>query len=214
MNLQEALNYRKNCIIHGSPLKPNLAGTIYKFEISENSLDLRVSNRFGYRGQKFVKSTFDAIRFSFNGTFIKTSYCPANLSTMTNESLLVHMICDKCAEFSITASTGTVLPTTLDNVRDIQSYYTFRLKDTGKNRFTVEPEIEMVRHNTNGRFYHLGVDLQTKIGHCTIGFCDKNRKVDEIFRSLIILKVPLFNIDKIQNVDQYLDKMKLYSLFS
>jgi hypothetical protein len=214
MNLQEALNHRKKCIIHGEPLKPNLAGTLYKFEISENSLNLKVRNRFGYKGQNFVKSDFDALRFSFNGTFIKTNDCPINLLTMTNESILVHMVCDKCAKLPLSASSGVVSPTTLDNLGDIQSYYTFRIRDIGKNKFTVDTEIEMVRHNVDGTFYHLGVDLQTKVGHCTIGSCDKNRKVDEILNSLIILKVPQFNIDKIENANQYLDKMRLYSLFS
>lgn len=212
MSIREVINYRKKCIIHGLPLVPLLTSAHCRPQFNINSFDLVVPNRFGYRNRKFVKGDVCAVRLSQNGTYIQTQDCPAYVSTFLREPVRIYMICSKCAEVAIPES--PLKPISIDDLLEVQSYFTFAFWLGKNSTYQVELESEVVKYNVNDKFYHMRANFLTGRTVCEMGSCALFSKFDDILRSKVKIDIPQIKSDKIDNLSEYLDKMKLYLLFS
>ena len=183
-----------------------------RLEITDKGLYLFAKNRFGYKGKKLVKTDVCVVRFSFNGTYIQATERPNWMDTPI-DTLQIHMICNECAKQPINRR-GRLGDVTLDELLNIQHYYTFLLRQMGYNKYSVLPGVEEIRYHDSGKFYHLGISLDDKHAKGTIGSCEFGSSINTVLQTMITLKIPKFNIEKIQTLEQYMDKMRMYCLMS
>ena len=183
-----------------------------RLEITDRGLEVFAKNRFGYKKGKFVKTDMCIARFSFNGTCIQASERPNWMDTPI-DTLQIHMICKECAKQPINGR-GRLGDITIDELWNIQHYYSFSLQQVGRNSYSVLPGAEEIRYHDNDKFYHLGVSLGDKHAKGSIGSCDRKQTLGAVLDTMIVLNIPQFNYEKIQTLEQYVDKMRMYCLMS
>jgi hypothetical protein len=203
-----------------------------RLEITDRGLEVFAKNRFGYKKGKFVKTDMCIARFSFNGTCIQASERPNWMDTPI-DTLQIHMICKECAKQPINGRgrlgditidelwniqpinrRGRLGDITIDELWNIQHYYSFSLQQVGRNSYSVLPGAEEIRYHDNDKFYHLGVSLGDKHAKGSIGSCDRKQTLGAVLDTMIVLNIPQFNYEKIQTLEQYVDKMRMYCLMS
>lgn len=200
-NLKELLSYRKKCLIHGKPLRPVLPSGL-KFHLSKGQLSLSI-----LRGQK-KDSVLCNLTFNADGTYSCTKDCFKYI----DNSVYFYMVCDDCQLVSIEENRAL---TSLGNIRDVQYFYTFNLTANPKSdKYDSELGKEEIKYCTDNKFYHTVVNLKDKSAVCEMGRCAGPDTLHEIWESLLVVKVPQLNMEKIKKLEQYLDKMKLYAVFS
>lgn len=199
--LKELLNYRKKCIIHGKQLRPvQLRGL--SFDLSKDQLSLSI-----LRGRK-KDSILCNLTFKDDGTYTCTKDCFKYIDNVVS----LYMICDECRKFPLDALSHI---TSLNNIWNVQYFYTFDLTALPKNdKYDGELGTEEIRYCVDDKFYHTSVNLMNKAATCEMGKCARTDTLKEIVEGRFIINVPHLNMDKIKNLEQYLNKMKLYSIFS
>lgn len=128
--------------------------------------------------------------------------------------LTLGKMCEKCYAVPITKHHSTGV-TTLENIRYPVHYYTFDIIPGDEaNKYECVPGIECIKYRTDEKFYHLAAKLGGGETSFQMGFLHSDTIIQQLLDSLYNLKVPYFNSANIKSVDQLINKMKIYNLFS
>jgi hypothetical protein len=201
ITLQEALNYRPRCLIHNLPMVPGkVRGRVRGIKMMGDDLEIKLRHKVG-------PMAIQTLLFKADGTL--TPPCPL---INDKEGLTIYMSCPECWNVPITEHK---LITTVQDVlqRNLLHRYTFRI--SGKeDRYFCDLEEETIKFHDEEKFYHIHVDLATGQSTFQMGHCHGDTLVQQLLDSVMNLQVPQFNPSSIQNIEQLVDKCKLYNLFS
>lgn len=209
MNIQELFDYRSRCLVHSQALKPYCPDvpTTRKDSIKIHQRGLSLCSH--HKQDIYGKPSLTGLNFRYDGTFDKNDACPP---WVINNTLRVYMICDYCVAQPI-HKTRSMGYTTLMQIRENQYYYTFELvgnEKTGTYEGLLEHEI--LKYTHEGKFYHIDAYLQTGHASVRMGSCDGNVSLDKMLNGFINISVP--SLTKMESLEQIVEKMKLYTLFS
>lgn len=204
MNLKEALNYRTKCLIHQKPLIPYCPSN--NIIISKYGLHTVTDNKVIYNRNmlEYPKSNFDGINFLWDGT----ANCNNGSSIpFNNFNLTIYMRCYYCSGKNI-----TYFPT-LTDINSNQYYYTFLIKSGSENVFHSYLHNEVIMYVHNGKFYHMTANLLDGQVTCKMGSSLKIQSLDDLIKNTFSINLD-FEMKKIENTSQLVDKIKFFNLFS
>lgn len=211
MNLYDLLHYRTECLIHKLPLHPYCI-TDQSVERREDVLKLHqngLSLCSHHRQDLYSKPSLTGLNFRYDGSFNVNDACP---KWVVANTITVHMMCEVCRERPIIKPRSMGF-TTLMQLQENQYFYTFELIGYEKHgTYRGQLEHEILKHNRDGRFYHVDAYIQTGHAACRIGTCEGTDSLDKMLKGFINLNVP--SLSKMESLDQIVEKMKLYTLFS
>lgn len=213
MNLTEILQYRTTCLVHSKPMLPKcLDQGAKKIQIQENGIKV-VLNTDVYKS----KATF-FIFFNFDGT---VDYNAQAAITRFRTPLYFLMQCEDCATMpigvTVAAGKGTKRlngATSLREVRRQQHFYSFDIQVRADNTFTCIPEQEVIRYHRDNKFYHMSANLIDGSAKFKMGNCNSSEIINQLLSSLMKLEVPKFDPSTIKSIDQMVEKIQIYNLFS
>lgn len=224
MNLQEALDYRSDCIICGRKMKTK-------------SLDLAgITMTRTAEGLYVEGGTKDySCYFKFDGTYERSKkWYPTYVRPLS-----ILRECVKCIPKSIdkpfvpkTITPGSMPPgaiilkarsvgmttmnaslnlmySSLANLKEKRCAYTFKLFGDAENNFTCELNWEDIQFCEHNNFTHFKTDFSINQTQIKSG----NTKTDTL-DSMMKLEVPSINASKLLTKDSLINKIKLYNLFS
>jgi len=151
--------------------------------------------------------TAACLSYLWDGSYNKYFGCP---EWIINNSINVYMICDICAkkQFKKIAVGHSTIPSIKENVY----FYSFVLVGDNFNNFDGELGWEIVRHTSGGKFYHMDTQLSDNSISYRMG--NINDTLDYLLKSMISIQVKDVNVSYIKSIDQLINKMKLYGVFS
>jgi len=205
MNTKELLNHKKKCLIHNLPFQAaDISGLSLKR--TDNTLSIVIK----YVDTSHRKTDLlHYINFLPNGKYS----CTKNFLEYVGNSFQIYMACEQCRSVPI-YKVNSIGETTFNNIMTKQHYYTFNLVAEPNGEYTGQLVSEEIKYNEKDTFYHMGVDLQTKAALCHVGCCAIATPFKDIVASTIKINAPQLNIEKIESLDQYIQKLKTYVLFS
>jgi hypothetical protein len=205
MNLQEALNYRTTCLIHGKLMHLKcLDASAKKIQLQENGVKLMVRN-LSKSGAMFP------IFFNFNGTVSHIDNQP------TKPAIWYFIVqCEDCATISTFSEMASAknADTSLKNVRRRHHFYSFDIQVKDDNTFTCIPELEVIRYHRDDKFYHVIANLVDGSAKFKMGNCNSSEIINQLLSSLMCLDVPKFDPTTIKSLDGFVSKVKIFNLFS
>ena len=205
MNLTDILQYRTTCLIHGKPmLLKCLDLTAKKIQVQENGVKLMVRNLS-------ESGAMLSIFFNFDGTIL-------HIDDQVPKPAIWYFImqCEDCATISTFSEMASVkkADTTLKNVRRLHHFYSFDIQVKDDNTFTCIPELEVIRYHRDDKFYHVTANLADGSARFKMGSCNSGEIINQLLSSLMKLDVPKFDPFTIKSIDQLIEKIKIYNLFS
>lgn len=218
MTLLEALGYRSQCLIHDKMLKPCPVGPTDRADeclVNERGLHLLSHSRWDIRG----KPSLTGLGYYFNGNCYRNDVCPA---WAKNGCIQIRMICDECRRVPIIKSRGLGF-TSLQDLRTVQYFYQFALKakllsDDIKeeivSNYTCELSFEKVKYIQDDKFYHVDSDLTNNETFIKMGTNKGATRLGDLLDTYLDLTVPKLDMKRIETIEQLVDKVKLYNLFS
>lgn len=206
-NLQQALDYRTECLIHHKPMMP----TIYNDRIKHGK-KTEAGIEFKYRTSLMdhkEKNAFLDVRFLYDGTMT-----PKSLHALSSggDSTTIYMQCEECQQVPLLKSRSPGI-TTLTDIKHIVHRYYFTILEIDDS-FTCSLISESVKYHINDTFYHMSADLIKGAAQLKMGSCDGKELIDQLLDSVMHLDIPKFDATKITTLQQMVDKIKLYNLFS
>lgn len=191
MNFKEILNYRSQCLICQSAMVNLCDGS---------------SDQLKETPEGFLSKSGNTL-LKYDGTFVCKSELWRNI-----QDLSVDRVCSKCKlEIKIKSrSVGctTLSQTTLNNIRDRACGYRFTISLSDDKTYNIYLDKEFYRYHNDQEFYHIDTDFINNISHLTYGkFKDKVEDVKK-------LTLPKIDLSNIKDMNQYIDKMRLYIVFS
>lgn len=214
MNLQEALNYRQNCLICQRPLKMTIPRhTNLSISIHEGGLRIKSGHKAGIM-----------MLFGFDGTFQrnKRDYsiyhkpleiwlgCHVCLSSYTDEPIsciytngnIIHIHKNRSAGY-------TTKYMSLENLKNSGCLFTFMLhSNSSMSGYELQPLADLVRYCDGEAFYHWTTYFDRNTTKLESG------KFFETLDDMFSLTVPSTSLAGTHNKDEFLKKFKLYTLFS
>lgn len=217
MNLQELLDYRSTCLIHNLPI--GVWGGVQKSKVGSPKLEY-IKIPEGIKAHR-KGDTGEGDIFRFDGT------CKVDYGfTMKHSSFpwTIGLMCPECHRTPVHLFGERGVPT-LENIKHQVHYYTFSLtpqvptevsKETNciECTYVCNPGLEVVKYFDNDKFYHLNARIDGGAASFTMGCLDSEDILDQLISSTSTLKVPRFNPAVIKDVNQMMQKMKIYNLFS
>lgn len=212
MNLQELVDYRDTCIACNR-----------KMILEHNSsLKLKVYHS-SWAGMRISSKHKGGILITLNhdGTYTtgKKKY------PIYNEQINIIKRCSSCdfdptpprqivhkarsvGMTTMTAALNMYMGSTLNNVKKPGCSYLLTLKlDSCSNKYEMVLCSEYVRYCDKESFWHLNTnfDKASTINH---------GRYDQSFNEILKLTLPPINLSKVKTSEQFINKMKLYTLFS
>lgn len=207
MNLQELLDYRKNCMIHSDqPLRPYCAGSAMILDVTPEGLSLsfRLLDR---KGDAVISDkTMKVLEYNFDGTYqvFERSFIG---------EILVYMMCDVCKRENPISTFGEA--SSLITINWNKYFYGFKLNYVpGAECYQCNLLAEIVRYTRDQKFYHVNKNHVSGEADCKMGKNDPEAILDDMLRGMLNLKLPHMDLTKIRDIDHLVDKIKLYNLFS
>lgn len=175
-----------------------------KIQLQENGVKLMVRN-LSKSGAMFP------IFFNFDGT---TSRTDDRFPKPTIWYFI--MQCEDCATISTFSEMASAkkADTTLKNVRRLHHFYSFDIQVKDDNTFTCVPELEVIRYHKDNKFYHVTANLADGSAKFKMGNCNSSEIINQLLSSLMKLDVPKFDPSTIKSIDQMVEKIQIYNLFS
>lgn len=221
MNLQEALDYRNNCIICDRLMEIkslDLAGLT--FTRTEEGLLVEGGTK------DYVAA------FKTGGTYKRSNkWWLAYLKPLSVLKECAHCLHDdfkngiKAGTKAITkaglpsrvvilkgrsvGASSALARSTLNSLRDLRCAYTFNIFGDAENNFTCEMKWEDIKFHDNSNFHHFITDFEKNESSIKGG----NFMSDSI-DSMIRINVPAMNTSKLVTKEAFINKIKLYNLFS
>lgn len=200
MNLDEVLNYRSRCLVCGRKMELkalDLAGV----RLQRTNTGLMIET--GLVGL--------AVHFKFDGTYEKMKHWnPLYVKPMN-----ILKECPECLPEDLVGRNNPIVYkprsagfTTLARFKEKRCAYTFNLFGDSEGNFDSNLDWEDVKFFQDDKFYQLKTnfpDDNTEIlsGSATDGF-----------DGLLRMSLPAINIKNVGTTEQFIDKMKLFNLFS
>lgn len=110
--------------------------------------------------------------------------------------------------------------TNINNVKDQIHLYTFHVDPVMKlsllddSTLQITADKEVIKCHRDNKFYHMSATLGGGEAIFKMGNCASETLVQQLLDSLMSLKIPYFDPARIQSIDQLIEKIKLYTLFS
>lgn len=218
MNFQELLNYRDTCLIHNLPMEtliytadPPKSPRKIKTKLSLKNLpDAVFLHLRGYPAEGAL--------FLLDGTYTINEGQKEIREVLDNT---VHFLrrCATCAKSkNIPYTDAGMKITTLNDIRDQAHFYTFHLfpvidTDTS-HTYMIGPGKEVVKHYRDDKFYHMSASVGGGEASFKLGNCAGTDIIERLITGMMNLQVPKFDPIRIQNIDQMVEKIKIYNLFS
>lgn len=211
MDLLSILNYHPKCLICQHELEtksPELAG----ITITQQPDGLLV--------QAVLRKI--AVIFRYDGTYEKLPY----FGDLYLKPLRVLRECPNCIPSIIVDGKKTEVklksralgPTTLFDVESLRFCYEFELFGTPnpsnqhiKGDYAVTLVREDIKYNDGTNFYQL---LTNEEGESNLWYGSKNMSDDNWYSKTCRLTVPTIDTSNLENMDQLINKMRVYNLFS
>jgi len=205
MNLQEIINYRDVCIHCGRPLVMRIEN-YPKLTISVTDAGLKIKSR--HQNGVYLHFGFDG-KYTRNKREYKIYQQPVIIHKRCNFHPLKGMgdyplpVITMAANSPILANQGT----TLNTVKDITCQYEFSLFGHG-DIYAAGLTAEFIYWHDEIEFWHTDTYFganKTHIYHAAF---------EQKLNDLMHLKLPAMNLKNIKDKDQFVNKLKLYTLFS
>lgn len=189
------LSYRSKCIIHTSlDLHPRSSSPAI-MELTKDGVRINPN-------KNAIKSKI--LAFNYDGTYYPTG----------DYECVVYMQCDECTKIPTLKSRGLGF-TALDNIYNNCYFYNFIISSSFEdNTFSCSLIEESIKYMKDDRFYHLNFNINDGEAHCTIGNCGGEIILTQMIEGLLYLDLPSLDMSRIKNVDQIINKLKIYTLFS
>ena len=198
MNLQEILDYRDKCIHCQQPLQMRVCG-YPKLSINMTDEGLKIQSGRKRGIYLFFKNdgTFEIKNKNHSELVQIQKYCPTHI----------------LKEGPITVIKGKppyirARDTTLDNLRELACQYEFFLFGDSEGNYVSSLHSEFLHYNTPEAFWHLNTWFRTNTTRIYSG--NFQQRIHEMLQ----LKLPATNAKNIQNSEQLITKIKMYTLFS
>lgn len=217
MNLQDLLEYRSTCLIHNEPM--GIWSGLQKARVGSSKVQcLRIPE--GIRGHRKGDVSEGDI-FRFDGT-CKVDYSFA--LKRTEFPWVIGVMCPKCHKVPLHKFGERGVPT-LENIKHQIHYYTFSLTPQVVTEIDKEatyancayeclPGVEVIKYFDDDKFYHLTARVDGGEAAFTMGYLHSEDMLEQLLSSTSTLKVPRFNPAVIKDVNQMMQKMQIYNLFS
>lgn len=216
MNLQELLNYRATCLIHREPM--SLYPSPDKSPTFSNNIVVEVRDD-GLRAKRLGDES-RGVTFRFDGS-CDTDYNQA--LKRLKFPWIIGVMCDRCHKVPTHKFMGRTVPT-VDNIKHQVHFYTFTIipndviylpEDGGRpDKYECHPGMEVIKHFDGEKFYHMTGHVGGGSAAFNMGYLNMEDTLDQLVSSTSIIKVPKFNPAVITSIEQMVEKMKIYNLFS
>lgn len=227
MNLQEAMNYRTQCVVCGRNLVTIVAGHEKSLTVEYDQKSLLIT------GSSWSSSPSHGVKlmeFFQDGTFQRSK---RNFA-LYRRPIQIWRGCPVCrcdgnvSPQKTPGTTGTLLPTTpstwksrrqpvtqpeiwdttLDNLRSSGCLFYFSLWGDSTGKYDLQPKMDCLRYFNETQFWHVTTDFEK--GQTTF----QTAKFAQTLNELNTLKLPAVNLSKVTNIEEFLNKFKLYTVFS
>jgi hypothetical protein len=207
MILKELLAYRTHCLVHKEEMHPYMpSDRKERVGLNERGLSLYSHSPWDIYGTP----SYTGLTFHWDGTYNRNSACP---KWVTDNTLVIYMICDKCKEQPIYKSRSLGM-TTLMDVTTTQHYYTFILLGDGEGNYDGNLDSEKIKYVNNEKFYHVDADLRTHEAQLRVGSSKGSVKLEDMLNGYRNFHAPHIDMRKVTDLDKLIDKIKIYNLFS
>lgn len=205
MNLQQVITHREKCVIHNLPMhivstSPGIMG------VDSQPKGLLITIKEASRRHE----QFHKLFLNYDGTYFQEGGLEI-ISPQQNINMMAR--CVECQIIPIVKGKPVVATTILD--LDTNShFFTFSIKEVGQGRFDCSLQEEVFKFFDSGKFYHANANLIDGSGVLKMGTYDGKSTLDQILESCMIFNMPKFDVSKISTINQLIEKIKLYNLFS
>jgi hypothetical protein len=206
MNIQEAINYRTNCIICSKhmPIDFERMSSARKLKITETDKGIEI--RSGHKNGIYML-------FKPDGQVIKTE----KNYKIYSSTIQFFRRCEYCRgttgapiilkSRSVGASTA-LGASSINNLRDSAVYYSFYTYPNKYGVYTTSFSYETIRYSDGTKFWHVNTSANE---HKSIIYYGK---FSDPISKAIYLTVPDMNLSNVKTKEQLIDKIKMYTLFS
>lgn len=218
MNLQEILNYRHKCIICQRDMILKYTG-IPKLKVSNTVKGLRISSGHKH-GIKFLLNN--------DGTYTRgerwydiydscmlllTKSCPICYSTTLPQASAPVFIKGRSvgATTSMASAINSYLQSSgifFDSIKKQSCFYSFIIDMDGNHNYETKLVAECVKYCDDSQFWHTNTNFND--GTTTLYNAEFTDKIED----MLFLTLPAVNMTNIKSADQFLSKIKLYTIFS
>jgi hypothetical protein len=188
MNLQDILNYRSACIHCGRPLTMRVA-RYPKLLIEHNNSGLVIKSP--NQGGVFLN-------FNFDGAYERSK---RNYEIHKNP-VYIKKYCKYHPLFN------KYKGVTLDGIKDTTCHYAFSVLGNKLKSYVANMEYEGIAWCNDDEFWHMNSFYSKNESHIYHGL------YSQTIGQVLHLKLPIINLSGTKTEEQYLNKMKLYALFS
>lgn len=215
MDLQQLLDYREKCIICQKTMIYKFAGgPRLKVSPTSKGLQIRSGHKHGIR-----------YHFKFDGTYTRgikwydiyaapigvTKHCPTCRSDVS-PGTLGSIIRLKSRSVGMTTMTGALTTymnahSSLDNIKKQGCSYSFYFYGDSKGNYDIKQTTEYIRYCNDEEFYHINTDFMK-------GSTLHHARFEDNLADTLTLHIPVANMSAVKNIDQLINKFKLYTLFS
>lgn len=189
MNLQEILSYRNECIHCARPLVMHIS-RYPKLSITQNDGGLLIKSK--NKNGMFLD-------FKFDGTFARSK----RDYEIHRRPIYIKKYCHFHPLYS-----GTSVGTSLDTIRDITCHYAFTIFGDSRGNYASNMAYEGIAWHNEEEFWHVNTfysEDKTDVYH---------GRYDKTIEDALHLRLPVMDLSGAKNLEQYLKKLRLYTLFS
>jgi hypothetical protein len=220
MNLQDALAYRSDCLIHKQTLRPTcIAPQACGVEDHVNGIRIAIKEMQRRREQvHYLTLNYDGIWQQETGTDIM-SLLTTSIGTGVGPSLRLMMVCPDCFDCDTGkgAYAGRLLNPVTPAVKDIHRHthnYCIMVRGLPDSKFECEVDSEVFHYTKNNKFYQVIADPKNGSARFMMGTCDPDGKFFQLEDNSMHLDAPHFDFTRVKELDKLLEKIQIYNLFS
>ncbi len=224
MNLQEILNYRNECIHCGRPMIMKIKG-YPKLTTHVSNEGLRI--RSGHKNGVYLF-------FGYDGTYVRNKrdyeihkrpiiiHKRCNFHPMRSDNKLlgtsivnlppgpIKLKSRSTGMTTMASAIQTYYGTTLESMKDVTCQYDFMLFGDSYGNYDCKLNAEFVYHHNDEEFWH--IDTYFSSNSTTLYHSRFDATVEQAVQAS--LKLPAMNLQNTKNIEQFLSKLRLYTLFS
>ncbi len=201
MNLKEILDYRKDCLICGRPLKFKIK-KYPKLSITQDDEGLRIQSE-SKNGVRFI--------IKYDGTYERNK----RTYKIYSNPLFIEKVCSHHMrgepDLLLTGYRGgsnSSVDTSLGNLKELAYSYMFTVLGDSEGNYDAHLHQEIAHYYHHQAFWHVNTRFYDKTS--TVYHAEWYQKISEILH----LSLPAIDLKNIHNTDQLISKIKLYTLFS
>lgn len=194
MNLQEILSYRDKCVICERPLTMRIV-RYPKLSINVTDEGLLINSIYKDGARLLFK--YDG-KFERNKRDYKIYDGPIHIE----RRCMFHP--QRSGAVTNISSRGT----TIDNLKDLTCQYEFFLFNDGNGNCSADMHTEWLYYHNEEAFWQVNTWFGSGKTHIY------SAKFSDTFNNMLQLKTPAINMSSVQNPEQLIGKIKMYTLFS